>query len=594
MAQVACRVTKVDSPSPCRLWIPAPWHPRTQALATQISREHVPALSSSSPAIMPPFPPGPRTHLLSCPSPRKLSTRGSMALDLRAHCRSGSLVPGESPRGACGNARNINRRGVVVPVHSRNMTTSTTNHSSLVQFGQQHVTRGLKREVDAVITKGEGSFVTLGDGRRMLDFTCGIGVTNLGHCHPKISGAAAAQCMELVHGQCSIAFHGPYLQLIEKLLPVMPDPSLDSFFFWNSGSEAIEAAIKMARAITGRQNIITMQGGYHGRTFGAMAVTRSKTVYSEGVHPLMPGVFTLPYPFWHQLGMPPDTPPAQLAAQCLGQLSLLLSQQTAPRDTAAILIEPVLGEGGYVPAPPEFLRGLRAVCDREGILLVVDEVQCGYGRAGRNFAVEWSGVRPDIMVIAKGLANGFPLSGVVSRKELTDRLQPGSMGGTYAGNAVACAAAVAVADVMKEENVLQNVNARYVPSFLPWYRDSVVEPDLAGASRSEELFAALNALRANPAVAPCILDVRGKGLMVAVEFASPTGTGPHDAFAKPGAPKNLARRIAKRCQEKGMLILTTSVYEVIRFIPALNVSKEDLAAGARIFAQAVEEVVREG
>lgn len=441
----------------------------------------------------------------------------------------------------------------------------------LAHFGQQYVTNGLGRQLEAVVLRGEGSYITLEDGRQMLDFTCGIGVTNLGHCHPRVSAAAAEQCMKVVHMQCSIAFHEPYLELIKRLLLLMPDPSLDSFFFWNSGGEAIEAALKIARAATGRQNIISMQGGYHGRTYGAMAVTKSKTGYSEGFHPLMPGVYSLPYPFWHQLGMPASTPSSEISAACLSQLSLLLSQQTAPRDTAAILIEPVLGEGGYVPAPPEFLRGLREVCDREGILLIIDEVQCGYGRTGKQFAIEYSGVRPDIMTIAKGLANGFPLSGVISRKEIMDKLKPGSLGGTYAGNAVSCAAACAVADVFKEEHILDNVNAR-----------------------SKELFAALNAIRSDPTCSPHILDVRGQGLMAAIEFASPTGTGPYDRFRRADAPKDLARRVAKRCQEKGMLILTTSVYEVIRFIPALNISQEDLALGCRIFKEAMEEVVREG
>ncbi|EMD37843.1 hypothetical protein CERSUDRAFT_83595 [Gelatoporia subvermispora B] len=448
---------------------------------------------------------------------------------------------------------------------------ASSSHSSLVDFGNKHVTKGLARIVDGVIAQGEGSYLTIEDGRKLLDFSTGIGVTNLGHCHPKVSGAAAEQCMKLVHGQCSIAFHGPYLRLIEKLLPMMPHESLDSFFFWNSGSEAVEGAIKLARSVTGRQNIITMQGAYHGRTFGAMAVTRSKTIYSEGFHPLMPGVFTLPFPYWHQLGRAPDTPTAELSAFCLDQLALLLSQQSAPRDTAAIIIESVVGEGGYVPAPPEFLRGLREICDKHGILLIIDEVQSGFGRTGKNFAIEYSGVRPDIMLVAKGLANGFPLSGIISRKELTDQLKPGSMGGTYAGNAVACAAAVAVADVMKEERILDNVN-----------------------TRSAELFTALNALRANPKLAPCILDVRGQGLMVAVEFASPVGTSPQDQFVNTSVPEKLASRVAKRCLDKGLLILTTSVYETIRFIPPLNISEADLAKGCKIFEEAVEEVVREG
>ncbi|KAJ7104476.1 pyridoxal phosphate-dependent transferase [Mycena belliarum] len=415
-----------------------------------------------------------------------------------------------------------------------------------------NVTPGLARITEGIMARGAGSYVEYTDGRKMLDFTCGIGVTSLGHCHPKVSAAAAEQCMQIVHAQCSIAFHAPYLGLVQRLLHMMPHPSLDSFFFWNSGSEAVEAALKLARIATGRQNIICMQGAYHGRTFGAMAVTRSKTIYSVGVAPLMPGVFTIPFPFWHQLGREPSTPTDELVKQCLYQLDLVLSQQTAPKDTAAIIVEPVLGEGGYVPTPPAFLEGLRAVCDKHGMLLIVDEVQSGFARTGRLFAIEESGVRPDIMVIAKGLANGFPLSGVVSRKDLTESLAPGSMGGTYAGNAVSCAAACAVADAMREEGILENVNAR-----------------------STELFAALEAVKRAHSAA--VVDVRGRGLMLAVEFAG----------------EGVAARVAKKCVERGMIILTTSVYEVIRFIPALNISAEDLAKGAKIFQEAVDEVLRE-
>ncbi|KAJ7118546.1 pyridoxal phosphate-dependent transferase [Mycena crocata] len=446
---------------------------------------------------------------------------------------------------------------------------TSSDTSSLIDYGN-NVTHGLARITEGIVTSGKGSYVEYSDGRKMLDFTCGIGVTNLGHCHPKISKAAADQCMNIVHAQCSIAFHEPYLRLIQKLLPVMPDPSLDSFFFWNSGSEAVEAALKLARTATGRQNIICMQGAYHGRTFGAMAVTRSKTVYSSGVMPYMPGVFTIPFPFWHQLGLPQSTPTSTLVSQCLYQLELVLAQQTAPSDTAAIIVEPVLGEGGYVPTPPAFLQGLRDVCDKHGIMLIMDEVQSGFGRTGRMFAVEESGVRPDVLIIAKGLANGFPLSGVISRKDVTDKLTPGSMGGTYAGNAVSCAAACAVVDAMKEENILVNVNAR-----------------------SAELFSALEAVKA--AHPKHVLDVRGRGLMVAVEFASPAGPGAAlDGVTASGAPQKMASHVAKKCVERGLLILTTSVYEVVRFIPALNMSAADLTKGATIFKEAVEEVVREG
>ncbi|KAF9784332.1 acetylornithine aminotransferase [Thelephora terrestris] len=447
---------------------------------------------------------------------------------------------------------------------------TTTTH--LQEVGAKHVTKGLGRVAgDAVMVRGKGSWVEFEDGRRLLDFTTGIGVTNLGHCHPKVSKAAADQCLNLVHCQCSVAYHEPYLKLIEKLLPIMPDPSLDSFFFWNSGSEAVEGALKMARIYTGRKAIITMQGGYHGRTFGAMALTRSKTIFSEGSGPLMPSVFVASFPFWHQLSLPPSASEEEVIQKALYQLDLLFSQQINPQEVAAIVIEPVLGEGGYVPAPPAYLRSLREICDKHGIVLILDEVQSGFGRTGKYFASEHSGVRPDILVIAKGIANGFPLSAIVSRTDITDKLKPGIMGGTYAGNAVACAAAIACADVMKEERVLENVQ-----------------------QRSHELIGSLNQLRSRADVGPYILDVRGLGLMIGVEFASPSPISVYDPNTLAGAPKSLASRVAKRCLEKGVLILTTSIYEVVRFIPPLNISAEEMAKGIEIFTQAVEEVVKEG
>lgn len=432
--------------------------------------------------------------------------------------------------------------------------------AELVSFGQKHVAKGLNRLVDDVIQSAEGSYVTLTSGKRLLDFTTGIGVTNLGHCHPKVSKAAAEQCMKVVHAQCSLAFHEPYLELVDALLPVVPK-GLDTFFFWNSGAEAVEQSIKIARAVTGRQNIIAMQGAYHGRTYGTMALTRSKTIYSEGSAPLMPGVFVTPFPYWHQAGFPQNVDEKTLVDHCLHQLSLVFSQQTAPKDTAAIIIETVIGEGGYVPAPKSYLEGLRKVCDEHGIVLIFDEVQCGFGRTGKYFAQEWSGVQPDVMVFAKGIANGFPLSGVVGKKHLMDKMKPGSMGGTYAGNAVSCAAAVACSKVMKEENILSNVE-----------------------QRSAELFSTLHKMQRDPSLR--ISDVRGAGLMVAVEF----GTGSHAPGAE-NALKGVAAKISKRCADKGLLILSTSVFEVIRFIPALNISQKELAEGIKIFEEVVREVV---
>ena len=428
--------------------------------------------------------------------------------------------------------------------------------SALSQFGVKHVARGIGRLATEVIESGSGSYVTMMGGRRFLDFTSGIGVTNLGHCHPSVTKAAQSQLAKLVHGQINIAFQKPYLDLVESLLPLMPHKSLDTFFFWNSGSEAVEAAVKLARHATKKQNVIVMQGSYHGRTFGTMAMTRSKTIYGENYNPLMPGVFSVPFPYCAQCSIATRSDGKYNYDKCcmdpVLQLELLLKRETAPSDTAAIFIEPVLGEGGYVPPPPEYLARVREICDKNGILLVADEVQCGFGRTGKMFALEHWGVRPDIMIMAKGIANGLPLSAIVSRKELMDTQKPGSMGGTYAGNAVSCAAGVAVAKAFQEERILENVNARGV-----------------------ELMNMLRHAQKDMKTAKVVYDVRGLGLMLALE-------------CQPG--HGYASKIQAKCMAKDMLVLTTSIYDTIRFIPPLNISKEDMAKGCRIIREAIEEV----
>jgi len=426
--------------------------------------------------------------------------------------------------------------------------------SKLSQFGTKHVAKGIARLSQEVLCEGSGSYVTTVEGRKLLDFTSGIGVTNLGHCHPAVTKAAQAQAGKLVHGQVNIAFQKPYLDLVEALLPVMPHKSLDTFFFWNSGAEAVEAAVKLARHATKKQNIIVMQGSYHGRTFGTMAMTRSKTIYAENFGPLMPGVFTVPFPYCKQCSVSHLSDGKYGFDNCcmdpIRQLELLLKQQSAPSETAAIFIEPILGEGGYVPPPEGYLSKLREICDKNNILLVADEVQCGFGRTGKMFAIEHWGLRPDILIMAKGIANGFPLSGIVSRKELMDLQKPGSMGGTYAGNAVSCAAGVAVEKAFRDEKILDNVIAR-------------------GA----ELKGMLEA--AKDENGGMIYDVRGLGLMIALECIPGSGA---------------AAKIQAKCMEKNMLVLTTSVFDTIRFIPPLNITKEDMAKGCQIIKEAIEEV----
>lgn len=450
---------------------------------------------------------------------------------------------------------------------------SARSHAEWAQFGRDHIARGLGRMKDEVVVKGEGLKLITSEGKEYLDFTAGIGVTNLGHCHPQVSAAAAEQVHNLVHMQCSIMFHPAYLQLIERLLPNMPHPSLDSFFFWNSGAEAVEAAIKLARFATGKQGIICFQGGYHGRTAGSGAVTRSKTIYTHGTGPLMPSVYATAYPYWHSLGVEQHTSEEELCRLAEHQLDMVLRQQVAPKDVAAMIIEPVQGEGGYVPCPPRFLRHLREVCNKHNILLIIDEVQSGFFRTGTYYNIsQHPDVKPDVMIFAKGVANGFPISGIVSRKELADTMDVGSFGGTYAGNAVACAAGVAAQDVYATGDVERNVQ-----------------------ERSKQLFQALHALEQNPKTKNLITEVRGVGLMVAIEFRVHNDPLTHTGLPKGTVlPKDIGKRVQQKCLDQGLLILTTSCFDTIRFIPALIVSEQEMKTAMDIFTAAVEEVAREG
>lgn len=436
-------------------------------------------------------------------------------------------------------------------------------------FGEQHIAKGIGRLTKHVFEDGKGTYITTDKGVKLLDMTSGIGVVNLGHCHPKVSEAAAKQCMKITHAQVNIGFSSAQIALLRELVPILPHPSLDTVFLWNSGAEAVEAAVKLARAATKKQNIIVMQGSYHGRTCATSSMTRSKTIYGEGHGPLMPGVFATAFPYYSQFGLPHDTPTEKLVEMALFQLKLTLSQQTAPSDTAAIILEPVIGEGGYVPAPPAFLEGLRKTCDEHGLLLICDEVQSGFGRTGTMFAIEDSGVRPDILIFAKGIANGFPLSGIASTNELMNRQKPGTMGGTYAGNAVACAAAKAVIEVFREENVLDNV-----------------------AARSKQLFGFLEKLQKSGSKAGSLIqDIRGRGLMVGVQFHdSDVIAKSHNVAAAKGAPAQIAPRVVQECVKRNMLLLSTSVFDVLRFIPPLTISESEMEEACRIFGEALEAV----
>jgi 4-aminobutyrate aminotransferase len=397
--------------------------------------------------------------------------------------------------------------------------------------------------------RAEGCTIYAVDGKKYLDFTCGIGVTNTGHCHPKVVEAIREQAGLFLHAQANIVVHKPMLQLIEELRKVV-HPSIDGFFFSNSGAEALEGAVKLARAATGKPNVIVFQGSFHGRTGLTMALTTSKTIYRSGFQPLPAGVFVAPYPYAYKLGMSEE----QTSEYCLHAVQELLLSQTSPAETAAILIEPVLGEGGYVVPPTDFLKGLRELCDKHGILLILDEVQSGFGRTGKWFAQEHFGVVPDIMTVAKGIASGMPLSGVFSRLELMKKWQIGSHGGTFGGNAVACAAGVATIRAMRDEDMPGNAVRRGIQL-------------MTGLRKLQEEY-------------PVIGDVRGLGLMVGTEFT---------ANGKP-ADKALIKGIVHTCEERGLLLLTCGTYDnVIRWIPPLVVNDAQIKDALNIFEGALKE-----
>ncbi len=396
--------------------------------------------------------------------------------------------------------------------------------------------------------KAQGCYYFDEQGNRYLDFTSGIGVINTGHCHPRVVDAIRAQADNMIFAQLNVVMSPAVVRLAQKLNSVTPT-EIDRFFFSNSGAEAVEAAVKLARQATGRRNIIVMQGSFHGRTHQTMAMTTSKYVYRHDYQPLPGAVFVTPFPYSYYYGWDEKT----TVDFCLKQLDLLLHSQSAADETAAIVIEPVLGEGGYVPVPDAFLQELRKLCDRTGILLIVDEVQSGFGRTGKFFAFEHADIVPDIIIMAKGLGSGMPISGIASRAELMNKWTPGTHGGTYGGgNAVVAAAAAATIDVINDEHLPEN--AAEMGAYLM--------QELRKVMKSRNL----------------LCDIRGRGLMVAVEFSDEEGA-PNAAMAD---------AILAACLEQRLLLLNCGSYRnILRWIPPLIVTRAQIDEAVEIYAKAV-------
>lgn len=412
----------------------------------------------------------------------------------------------------------------------------------------------LKQATPVVATHGEGVYLYDDSGSRHLDFTAGIGVTSTGHCHPKVVAAAQEQVGRLIHGQYTTIMHQPLQQLTERLSEVLPT-GLESMFFSNSGSEAAEAALRLARQATGRPNIVVFQGGFHGRTVAAASMTTSGTKFKAGFSPLMSGVVVSPFPnpaHYRPYGWDEE----QATDFALRELDLVLQTQSNPADTAAFMVEPVLGEGGYVPGNARFFAGLRERADKHGILLIIDEVQTGWGRTGRFWGQDHFDVSGDIMMTAKGIASGFPISGIAARPEIMEKAWAGSQGGTYGANAVACAAALATMDVIAEEDLVAN-----------------------SAARGHQLKARLSEVAAR---FEQIVDVRGLGLMIGNEFS--------DAQGQPDGAT--AGAVQQEAAKRGLLLLTCGSWsEVVRFIPALVVDEQQVEDAVGLWEEALSAVL---
>lgn len=406
----------------------------------------------------------------------------------------------------------------------------------------------LKQATPVVATHGQGVNLYDAEGNRYLDFTAGIGVTSTGHCHPRVVAAAQEQVGKLIHGQYTTIMHQPLLTLVERLGEVLPQ-GLDRMFFANSGSEAVEAALRLARQATGRPNVIVFHGGFHGRTVAAASMTTSGTKYRSGFSPLMAGVQVSPFPDPLHYGWSVE----QATEFALKELDYTLQTLAQPNDTAAFFVEPVLGEGGYVPGNTEFFAGLRERADKHGILLVADEVQTGWGRTGKFWAGEHFDLTADILITAKGLASGFPLSGIAASSALMEKAWPGSQGGTYGANAVACAAAIATLDVIQDEHLVDNAAQRGAQ-----LKDRLQQV----ADKHDE-----------------IAEVRGLGLMLGNEFRDKDGN-PDGATAA---------KVQQEAARRGLLLLTCGPWgQVVRFIPALVVGEKDVDEAATLWAEAVD------
>ncbi len=424
-------------------------------------------------------------------------------------------------------------------------------------LSRPHLSPILGRYFERNWDHGEGHTLYDSAGRGFLDFACGIATTSLGHHHPAVTQAIKDQADKLLHVCNALGYLEPVGQLATMLADACPEP-LDTVFFGNSGTEAVEGALKLARRVTGRPGIVAFRGAFHGRTFGAASITSSSINYRMGYEPLLPSVYLTPFPnVYRYFG--DDEEAATTGA--MGALRTLLGHEIPAPSVAAIIIEPIQGEGGFNPAPLSFLRELRVLCDENGILLIADEIQSGIARTGKMWAFEHAGIVPDVVCVAKALANGMPIGAIVSRRELQERWGVGAHGTTFGGNPVSCAAGVAVLNTIAEQGLVANA-----------------------ATRGDELIAGLKGLMAAD---DRIGDVRGRGLMVGVELVKDRASREPDA--------DTSEALIQACAEHGLLVLNCGMHHnVVRFLPPIDATTDEIARGVELFAAALRSLARTG
>jgi 4-aminobutyrate aminotransferase/(S)-3-amino-2-methylpropionate transaminase len=435
----------------------------------------------------------------------------------------------------------------------QHLTLPGTKSRALLARRQEFVARGVSSTITVFAEQAEGAIIKDVDGNSFIDFAGGIGVMNVGHSRPEVIQAIVEQAQKFTHTCFSVMMYEPYVALAERLCQLTPGNFPKKALFLNSGAEAVENAVKIARYATGRPAIIVFDNAFHGRTLMTMTMTAKVKPYKYRFGPYAPEVYRAPFPYAYRLNMTPQ----EASRYCVRELERMFTGVVAPDQVAAMVIEPVQGEGGFMIAPPGFLRDLKALCEQHGILLIVDEIQTGFCRTGKMFAVEHDNIAPDLLTIAKSMGAGMPIGGVIGRAEIMDAPPPGTLGGTYSGNPVACAAALAVLDIYEREDLATRSQA-------------IGQVVMERFHKLQERYSVIG-------------EVRGLGGMVAIELVKDRAT------KEPDAPTTSA--ILAAAHRRGLLLLKAGMYDnVLRVLVPLNITDEQLQKALDILEAAFREV----